>query len=38
MSDEEACTLGLGITTVGQGLYQSLELPLPGSGDFAIFF
>ncbi|OCK73716.1 oxidoreductase-like protein [Lepidopterella palustris CBS 459.81] len=26
---EEAATLGVGITTVGQGLYQSLCLPLP---------
>ncbi|KAJ9156581.1 alcohol dehydrogenase [Pleurostoma richardsiae] len=26
---EEAATLGVGITTVGQGLYQSLELPEP---------
>lgn len=26
---EEASTLGVGITTVGQGLYQSLGLPLP---------
>lgn len=29
ISDEEAATLGVGITTVGQGLYQSLKLPLP---------
>ena len=33
VSDEEASTLGIGITTVGQGLYQSLDLPLPGTGD-----
>ncbi|KAF2713399.1 GroES-like protein [Pleomassaria siparia CBS 279.74] len=26
---EDAATLGVGITTVGQGLYQSLGLPLP---------
>ncbi len=26
---EEAATLGVGITTVGQSLYQSLQLPLP---------
>ncbi|KAK1752815.1 chaperonin 10-like protein [Echria macrotheca] len=32
LTDEEACTLGVGITTVGQGLYQSLGLPLPGTG------
>lgn len=29
VSFEEAATLGVGITTVGQGLYQSLKLPLP---------
>ncbi|KAH9221606.1 chaperonin 10-like protein [Leptodontidium sp. 2 PMI_412] len=29
LSFEEASTLGVGITTVGQGLYQSLQLPLP---------
>ena len=32
LSDEEASTLGVGISTVGQGLYQSLGLPLPGQG------
>ena len=32
ISDEDASTLGVGVTTVGQGLYQSLGLPLPGSG------
>lgn len=32
VSDEEASTLGVGITTVGQSLYQSLGLPFPGSG------
>lgn len=32
VSDHDAATLGVGITTVGQGLYQSLGLPLPGSG------
>jgi NADPH:quinone reductase-like Zn-dependent oxidoreductase len=31
MSDEEASTLGVGITSVGQGLFQILGLPLPGS-------
>ncbi|KAJ3156042.1 hypothetical protein HDU89_005606 [Geranomyces variabilis] len=31
VSDTEAATLGVGITTVGQGLYQSLNLPLPKS-------
>jgi NADPH:quinone reductase-like Zn-dependent oxidoreductase len=29
ISFEDAATLGVGITTVGQGLYQSLGLPLP---------
>jgi NADPH:quinone reductase-like Zn-dependent oxidoreductase len=29
MSWEDASTLGVGITTVGQGLYQALGLPLP---------
>ncbi|ROV99439.1 hypothetical protein VMCG_06347 [Cytospora schulzeri] len=29
LSFEEAATLGVGITTVGQGLYQFLGLPLP---------
>jgi len=29
LSFEEAATLGVGITTVGQGLYQSLQLPMP---------
>lgn len=29
MSFEEAATFGVGITTVGQGLYQVLGLPLP---------
>ena len=33
LSDEDAATLGVGVTTVGQGLYQSLGLPLPGSGE-----
>lgn len=31
MSFETAATLGAGITTVGQNLYQSLALPLPQS-------
>ena len=31
LSDEDAATLGVGISTVGQGLYQSLGLPLPDS-------
>uniref|UniRef100_P0DXV9 Trans-enoyl reductase resD n=1 Tax=Aspergillus sclerotiorum TaxID=138282 RepID=RESD_ASPSL len=29
MSFEEAATLGVGITAVGQGLYQTLSLPFP---------
>jgi NADPH:quinone reductase-like Zn-dependent oxidoreductase len=31
MSFEEAATLGVGITSVGQGLYQTLSLPFPSS-------
>ncbi|TKA75521.1 hypothetical protein B0A49_02820 [Cryomyces minteri] len=31
LSFEEASTLGIGALTVGQGLYQSLKLPLPNS-------
>lgn len=29
MSFEDAATLGVGITTVGQALYMTLKLPLP---------
>ena len=29
MSFEDAATLGVGITTVGQSLYMTLNLPLP---------
>ncbi|EJT73096.1 hypothetical protein GGTG_09946 [Gaeumannomyces tritici R3-111a-1] len=29
LSDEEASTLGVGVVTCGQGLYQALKLPLP---------
>jgi NADPH:quinone reductase-like Zn-dependent oxidoreductase len=29
LSFEAAATLGVGITTIGQGLYQALKLPLP---------
>ena len=29
MSFEEAATLGVGVVTVGQGLYQAMELPFP---------
>lgn len=35
MSFEEAATLGVGITTVGQGLYQNLGLPLPPAAPAA---
>ncbi|KAH8882583.1 GroES-like protein [Thozetella sp. PMI_491] len=31
VTDEEAATLGVGISTVAQGLYQALKLPLPES-------
>ncbi|KAF4554596.1 Trans-enoyl reductase ACTTS2-like protein [Elsinoe fawcettii] len=33
LSFEDASTLGVGVSTVGQGLYQSLKLHLPGEGD-----
>lgn len=33
MSFEEAATLGIRISTVGQGLYQSLKLPLPNDAE-----
>ncbi|KAI1345954.1 GroES-like protein [Xylaria sp. FL0043] len=29
VTDEEAATLGVSVTTVGQGLYKTLKLPLP---------
>ncbi|KAI9727308.1 MAG: hypothetical protein M1828_006927 [Chrysothrix sp. TS-e1954] len=29
MPDDEAATVGIGIITVGQGMYQSLQLPMP---------
>ena len=29
ISDEDAATLGVSVSTVGQGLYRALELPLP---------
>lgn len=31
LSFEDAATLGVGVSTVGQGLYQSLQLPQPSS-------
>ncbi|KAJ5336904.1 oxidoreductase [Penicillium brevicompactum] len=33
MSFEAACTLGVGLITVGQNLYKSLQLPLPGQKE-----
>ncbi|OJJ32234.1 hypothetical protein ASPWEDRAFT_71555 [Aspergillus wentii DTO 134E9] len=30
MSWEDACTVGVGFTTIGQSLYQNLRLPFPG--------
>ncbi|KAJ3180672.1 hypothetical protein HDU87_001785 [Geranomyces variabilis] len=33
MSDEDAATLGVGVTTCGQGLFQSLKLPLPDTNE-----
>ncbi|KAL2267837.1 hypothetical protein VTJ83DRAFT_5114 [Remersonia thermophila] len=35
LSDVEAATLGVGISTVAQGLYQALKLPLPGTPEAA---
>ncbi|KAG9248305.1 chaperonin 10-like protein [Calycina marina] len=34
LSFEEASTIGVSFLTVGQALYQSLEMPLPGKGKF----
>ncbi|KAI1428207.1 GroES-like protein [Xylaria sp. FL1777] len=31
VTDEEAATLGVSVTTVGQGLYKTLQLPFPNS-------
>ncbi|EHA52854.1 hypothetical protein MGG_05132 [Pyricularia oryzae 70-15] len=33
ITDEQAATLGVGVTTVGQGLYQALRLPLPNDAE-----
>ncbi|KAK3306440.1 chaperonin 10-like protein [Chaetomium strumarium] len=33
LSDVEAATLGVGVSTVAQGLYQALGLPLPGTAS-----
>ncbi|KAJ3203736.1 hypothetical protein HDU82_006353 [Entophlyctis luteolus] len=38
ISFEEAATLGLGVVTASQGLYQSLQLPLPTSPAAEPFF
>ena len=35
IADENAATFGVGVITCGQALYQSLGLPLPGSGENA---
>lgn len=40
LSFEDAATLGLGVVTAGQGLYQSLGLPLPNKPsekDLSVF-
>ena len=34
LSFEQAATLGFGVTTVGQALYMTLKLPLPGVDPF----
>lgn len=33
MEFEEAATIGMGVVTAGQALYQTLKLPLPGKGS-----
>ncbi|KAK4507637.1 hypothetical protein PRZ48_001372 [Zasmidium cellare] len=38
MSDEDAATLGVGVITVGQSMYQNLGLPEPGNGKDNGFF
>lgn len=42
ISDEEAATVGIGVSTVGQGLYQSLGLPWPNKpvsdGTFVLIY
>ncbi|KAH6856972.1 chaperonin 10-like protein [Chaetomium sp. MPI-CAGE-AT-0009] len=35
LSDEDAATLGVGVSTVAQGLYQTLQLPIPGTAEAA---
>ncbi|KAF7192379.1 Hps1-dma1 cluster oxidoreductase toxD [Pseudocercospora fuligena] len=34
VGDEEAATLGIGVSTAGLGLYKEMGLPLPGSVEF----
>lgn len=36
LNDQDASTLGVGITTVGQALYQSLGLSVPGQEQAAV--
>ncbi|OQD80001.1 hypothetical protein PENANT_c040G09921 [Penicillium antarcticum] len=36
LNDEQAATLGVGVTTVGQALYQTLGLPLPHSSPCGV--
>lgn len=38
MSDEDASTLGTGVITCGQSMYQNLGVPEPGSGKDNGFF
>ena len=43
LSFEEAATLGVGVTTIGQGLYMTMKLPLPGeappeNGSFLLVY
>lgn len=42
ISFEEAATLGVGVSTVGQALYQSLKLPLPNkpstAGEYILIY
>lgn len=33
MSDEQAATVGVAVTTVGLALYGKLGMPMPGSGS-----
>ena len=43
LSFEEATTLGVGVTTIGQSLYMTMKLPLPGeappkNGSFLLVY